>query len=83
MCLSLCVVGISAARASLGKGKKIHKGGGTKKSSRGRPYTNNISAVLRDSVLGGPGTCIPAAFPQSMFFFTLHLYRRWVHSRCI
>ena len=29
-----------------------------------------------------PRACISAAFSQSVFF-TLHLYRGWVHSRCI
>ena len=51
------------------------------KSCGGRPLRKLVT-WSRDSVLCGPRACISAAFPQSMFF-TLHLYRGWLHCRFI
>ena len=78
MCLSLCVVGISAARASLGKGKKIHftaRAAEPKKVLGAGLYTNNISAVLRDSVLGGSGDMHFRCLSTKHVLLTLHLYK--------
>ena len=38
-------------------------------------YTNNISAVLRDSVLGGSGDMHFRCLSAKHVLFTLHLYR--------